>query len=176
MTLIYIPDKKCRAQKLKYFNSDVAEESLHVPHEGFRIADPSGVLNLNQIENATVTNPAFVQSIAPILTESIKSVLTPTLNESVENAVKKTVEPLLIQMRSQSESIASLKDELQQVKNENKKIIAQLYEFESNIDDLEQHGRRNSLRVFSVPMSDEQAATTDQVIVKLCKEQLGVDI
>jgi len=38
--------------------------------------------------------------------------------ESVENAVKKAVEPLVIQMRSQSESIASLKDELQQVKNE----------------------------------------------------------
>lgn len=42
------------------------------------------------------------------------------------------------------------------------------------IDDLEQYSRRNCLRVFGIPESDKE--DTDEVIVTLAKNKLGVNI
>lgn len=41
-------------------------------------------------------------------------------------------------------------------------------------DDLEQYTRLNSLRIFGVP--ENKGESTDQVVIKLCKEKLGLDI
>uniref|UniRef100_A0A1Y1K7J7 L1 transposable element RRM domain-containing protein n=1 Tax=Photinus pyralis TaxID=7054 RepID=A0A1Y1K7J7_PHOPY len=45
---------------------------------------------------------------------------------------------------------------------------------EDQTESLEQYSRLNNLRIFGVPESDSE--DTDKVIVKLCKEQLKVDL
>lgn len=41
-------------------------------------------------------------------------------------------------------------------------------------DDLEQYTRLNSLRIFGVP--ENKGESTDEVVIKLCKDKLGLDI
>jgi FtsZ-binding cell division protein ZapB len=66
-------------------------------------------------------------------------------------------------------------DMLREENNELKKRMASVEnECELKIDDLEQYGRRTSLRVFGVP--EKSGESTDNIVIKLCKEKLDVDL
>lgn len=45
---------------------------------------------------------------------------------------------------------------------------------EKKIDQLEQYSRKNNLRLFGIPEANSE--NTDNLIVNLCKEKLGIDI
>ena len=44
------------------------------------------------------------------------------------------------------------------------------------LDDLEQYGRRCSLRFFGVPLSENERENTDKKIVDICHDMLDVDL
>jgi len=96
---------KQKLSSLDLTSTVIGDKTVKVPEEGFEIASRTGVLNLNQIVYATFTNPVFIQTIIPILSESLKSILTPTLNDALEHAIKNAVEPLILQINSQVETL-----------------------------------------------------------------------
>jgi len=60
----------------------------------------------------------------------MKTLFVPPLNESIQSAVKSAVEPLIKQINEQSETIKTLQEDNQMLKDDNRKIIDKRVEFE----------------------------------------------
>ena len=57
----------------------------------------------------------------------------------------------------------------------NKDLQKQIWRLEETVDDLEQYGRRNSLRFHNCPPPGEHNST-DNVVISICKEKFNLDL
>ena len=149
--------------------------------------------DLTRMVMQTMSHPEFQDTFAPI----VASVLSPMVNKSIQEALK----PLQTQVNQQQFLIESQQSDLDARKMEigilkaaNKSLEtkvdklqrtvyeldaldlgSRVQELDDGLDELEQYGRRNSLRFHNV-LVPEGETDTDEVIVKLCKEKLEVEI
>ena len=93
----------------------------------------------------------------------IASAITP----HIQLIVHSCVQPLM-------ETIKDQKNAIKELKESNSKLIERVSDLEFGLEDLEQYGRRTSLRFHNVP-SENCTDDTDSVVVKICQE-MGVNI
>lgn len=85
--------------------------------------------------------------------EKLTQVIDSNINNLIENKLK-----------SYEDKITRLEQELASVKSQ----------MNDSVDKLEQYSRLNNLRIFGI--EEKPGENTDQVIVNICKDKLGVDI
>jgi hypothetical protein len=77
-----------------------------------------------------------------------------------------------------AEALSVFQTEMDMLREENNELRKRMgiieNECELKIDDLEQYGRRTCLRVFGIP--EKSGESTDNIVIKLCKERLDVDL
>jgi hypothetical protein len=61
-----------------------------------------------------------------------------------------------------------------QIKIENRRLNDNVFDLLVDIEELEQYGRRNSLRFHNVPITKEELNKTDDKIVDICKQHLKI--
>jgi len=146
-----------------------SDASLKLSHQG-------KTYNMSHLIQQTLSNKAFIDSIAPLLAASIQS----HLNQMIENATQ----PLKNQLAEHQASICTLqaevsetndrisdaKEENQQLKDEIKGLAEQVQDLEGRHDDLEQYGRRNNLRFYNVPMAPTD--DTEALVLDICNNKL----
>jgi deoxyhypusine synthase len=59
---------------------------------------------------------------------------------------------------------------------ENRRLNDNVFDLMVDIEELEQYGRRNSLRFHNVPITKEELNKTDDKIVDICEQHLKIDI
>lgn len=126
---------------------------------------------------------AAIQSalISPQVVNAITSLIMPTLTASVSASVDAGMQPLHDELRSLRDTIISQQATISNLNKDNHDLRrdlgsahARIEELSAAHDDLEQYGRRNILRFHRVPLDAVHANNTDQVIVNLCNDRLGV--
>lgn len=114
----------------------------------------------------------FMTKLVPMLANAI----TPT----IERAVQTVFQQMTDTIKSQTEEIQTLKKQLHDASESNADLQNQIWGLEESLDDLEQYGRRNSLRFHncSVPPDQQQTGKrldTDSIVVNICKK-MGVEL
>ena len=92
-----------------------------------------------------------VQRFSPIFEQQLKCHLDPVTKKMTDaiNSLTQTVTQLKGELKTRDESIRSLQSEVT--------------ELQTRVEDLEQHGRRDSVRIFGIP-EDEPGSTDDKVL------------
>lgn len=146
----------------------------------------------------TLSDPNFAESVGPVLVESLKPQLLKLITESIKGAVESFVQdctkPLLEKitlqqktLNTQTQLIHKQQDELTKHENEitqlktavmelghdNGILKDKLQTLEYDVEAQEQYGRRNSIRLHNVPMSNPQKS--DEAVVDIC-QKIGVEI
>ena len=119
------------------------------------------------IKNA-ILNPEFFSMMSTLLTKSIESSIKTAISEATMGLHKK--------IETQEKEISDLKAESSQIKIENRRLNDNVFDLMVDIEELEQYGRRNSLRFHNVPIAKEELNKTDDKIVDICKQHLKIDI
>ena len=119
------------------------------------------------IKNA-ILNPEFFNMMSTLLTKSIESSIKTAISEATVGLHKK--------IETQEKEISDLKAESSQIKIENRRLNDNVFDLMVDIEELEQYGRRNSLRFHNVPITKEELNKTDDKIVDICKQHLKIDI
>ncbi|KAK3106950.1 hypothetical protein FSP39_003755 [Pinctada imbricata] len=165
-TIEFIGDPPAQIQYLP--NVELTTES------GTQI-DLSGVI-INLLHNQL-----FINGITTILTPVLSQALCPNLQSSINDAIKDAVQPLNDQIKQLTTKVDDNEKQIKKLSDENDKLRSELNiafervdRAEADIEELEQYGRRTSLRFHNVEVADTN--NTDDEIVKLCKEKLQVDI
>ena len=120
-------------------------------------------IDFTQMLTNQLSNPQVISAFVPL----ISAALGPALNQVVHNAVQSAVASLITTVNTQQATIQTL-----QATNDD--LSRRVIDLEADLEDLEQYGRRNSLRFHNMkPPSD---SNTDTAVVQLCKEKLKVEI
>ena len=115
--------------------------------------------DLSRVTRSSSDEEALIQRVIEKVLNS--STFLDNLTNKIQSIVKDQFKE---ELESYKNSIKQLEDKIVMVKKE-----ANEYK-----EELEQYSRLNSLRIFGVPESAGEC--TDNVIVNLCKEKLGVNI
>ena len=116
--------------------------------------------------------------------EAINTAISPSLNTILVTALQ----PLIDRLDKQSESLSAMSSKIEtqnttiiNLSTENKTLsnnlesaVKRIQTLEKNLDDLEQYGRRSSIRLHKVPITVAQSRDTDPVVVKLCNDKLNI--
>ncbi|KAK3105848.1 hypothetical protein FSP39_007085 [Pinctada imbricata] len=102
---------------------------------------------------------------------SLVQVLGPYMEAMIQAAVK----PLQDKIAKQEQVIQQQKDLIDDLYYITDDLYRRVDDADSKVENLEQYGRRNSLRFHNVKLPSEDC-NTDKVIVDLCKEQLDITI
>ncbi|KAH3782892.1 hypothetical protein DPMN_160814 [Dreissena polymorpha] len=148
-------------------------QELDAKNISVNFGQQSKSLNLTDLIQATLTAPGFAEVVGPSLVKGFQ----PVLNTIIDKAIQ----PLIDRLNGQSKAIEHLNSELKQknqhVSEMENKISApelQIQQMEHEHDNPGQYSRRNILRFHNVPLNGKPQSDTDQVIIKLCREKLGL--
>ena len=154
---------------------------------------PGGNIDLTSAIDHLLNSPAFstalATSLVPLLTPLLSASLMSSINDTVRTAVQDAVKPLQEQVTDLTDRVNRADHKISSLTQENDDLKERVRELEVNVVDLdnrcinldcgleqlEQYGRRNSLRFHNVPLESE-SADTDDAIANLCTEKLGVTI
>lgn len=127
--------------------------------------------NCNMVDmiKTALASPQVLEAIA----DSFMPKLTLTLEANI-NPLKEEIKSLNQTISNQRSEIEKLTDENKDLRHYLNKANTRIDEVETAHDDLEQYGRRAILRFHRVPIDNTQTQSTDQVIIKLCNDKLGV--
>ena len=126
-----------------------------------------GSVSFTQTLLTSMSNPNFLHSFAPVLAQA----LAPYIASSVQTAVQ----ALTARVNKLEGDLQSKNQTINELVAANANLHTRILEAEIAHEELEQYGRRNSLRFHNVKIPDE-AVGTDEGIVKLCAEKLKVEI
>ena len=166
-----------------------SETKSSEPIPGFQLS----MHDLTQMVMESMSHPTFMDTFAPI----VANVLSPLLHKTIQSAlipleVKVSTQQSLI--NDQQLQIDAQKAMIETLKSANKNLEHKVTKMERHVDelvsldlgtrvpsleegleDLEQYGRRNSLRFHNVTIPEGEK-DTDKVIVDLCAQKLQVTI
>ncbi|KAK3085375.1 hypothetical protein FSP39_002378 [Pinctada imbricata] len=143
--------------------------------------------DLAQMMIETMYQPEYLSRFAPLLAQH----LNPSIFQSIHDAIA----PLQAKVDSQSDTIELLKEEVNSFKSSRSDLESRVTSLEQKVwcleeadldrrlqmqevglEELEQYGRRNSLRFHNVTLSENDKKDTDEVIVDMCENKLQIDI
>ena len=152
--------------------------------------NPGVTVDLSQSVMSLLNNPAFagtlvsmmVPMLAPVLTASITASVTESLKDTIKSDISATVndavasalQPLTLQVSELSGRVDNNEWNIGSMQEAQDEATERVEQLEVGLEELEQYGRRNSLRFHNVELSDTD--NCDDVIVKLCEEKLEVKI
>lgn len=130
-------------------------------------------------------NQTFIDKVTPSLNVIMRPFISQAINEAVANAVtrleKNVIKPLQEQNKTlrvkvkESEEILATKNELLAQKNEEiSNLQKHVVILSDKIDDLEQYGRRTSIRLYNVKC--EPADDCTDAVVRVINNSLKVEI
>ncbi|CAC5368803.1 unnamed protein product [Mytilus coruscus] len=125
-------------------------------------------INLSEVIKHTIASPDFVDCIGPLIANVVKA--------SVDSALSNYVSNLEAKIEKQEQIISDLMVKNSELKESNKQMDGRVESIEIDLEELQQYGRRNSLRFHNVPLKKTELGSTDDKIVGLCKSLLGVNI
>ncbi|XP_061165043.1 uncharacterized protein LOC133174018 [Saccostrea echinata] len=137
------------------------------------IVDSNGEIQtstINELIVKAINSQAFIGAFAPL----IASAITP----HIQLIVQSCLQPILSSIKEQQKDIEDQNEEIKFLKQSNTDLKQRIEDLEYGLDNLEQYGRRPSLRFHNVPLPDpdEDVATdTDSTVIKIC-EGMGVTI
>ncbi|KAK3106542.1 hypothetical protein FSP39_022287 [Pinctada imbricata] len=108
---------------------------------------------------AAMSNPMFLSAFVPVLSMS----LMPLIQQAVQSSVKDLIDKVTHQ-----EAV------INDLQLENESLHNKVSNLEGDIEELEQYGRRNSLRFHNVKVED--GADTDKIVVDICSKKLEVAV
>ena len=80
--------------------------------------------------------------------------VTAALNTTIESKVESIIQPLC--------------KRVEELENENKMLKSKLSETEQSVDSMEQHSRRNNLRIWT-KITEQQGENTDDIVIEHAK-------
>lgn len=108
-------------------------------------------INLSQLVHATITSPNFISGLVP----SLATGLAPAISQQIQLAMT----PFTEKINNMEKEVGDVKRELGIVKDANANLTVEVgklresvSQLESSHEDLEQYGRRTSLRFHCVPL------------------------
>lgn len=90
-------------------------------------------------------------------------------------AVQSVFQKLNSTIQEQAKEITDLKKSLEKAEETKTDLQKQIWCLEESVDDLEQYGRRNSLRFHNCPVHTG-TLDTDCMVIDLCKDKLGIQL
>jgi len=119
-------------------------------------ADKGVKAEIESFVTGCLSSGKFLDQLGAKLFEKMKAV--------VEEAVKSALKAVNEEMSQLRQEVADMKQQLAEV---GERLV-------DRTDELEQYQRRNNIRLFGIKeVKDEN---TDEVVLKLCREQLGVEL
>ena len=106
----------------------------------------------------------------------MSTLLTQSIESSIKTAISEAPVGLHKKIETQEKEISDLKSESNRIKIENRRLHDNVFDLMVDIEELEQYGRRNSLRFHNVPITKEELNKTDDKIIDICKQHLKIDI
>ena len=134
--------------------------------------------NMEQLVMSTLLKENVLDTIAPHIYSKISTEIQVQLKNiirsAVTEAVAEAIAPLLHTITAQDEKIKQLEQKNADLENANETLRQDLLNLDSTIEELEQYGRRTTLRFHNVPMKVTDLQCTDKLIVKLVKGKMKV--
>ena len=103
--------------------------------------------------------------------------------EAIENLVMEAVKKETAFLREEIKNLKTeqkeSKEMIEKLKNENKKLCAEVTKVDRNLDQLEQYSRKTSLILggaFPEGRDEETPSETRETVIKVLKEKLNVDL
>ena len=91
-----------------------------------------------------------------------------------ENQLKTHLDPftkkLTDAIQSLTQTVTQLKGEIKSRDDTIRSLQSEVTQLQTRVEDLEQHGRRDSLRFFGIP--EDEPGNTDDKVLKLCNKRL----
>ena len=116
----------------------------------------------------------LVPILAPLLSEAIGDLIKPVISMSINAAVKEATEHLQAQITQQQQVIDKQNERIIILQSRCAEIESNSNKTEYHLDNLEQYTRRNSLRFINMPIANPKS--TDDAVIKLCRDRLGVEL
>ena len=175
------PIQDIRSLRRRHFSSAsmaTSSPSLQsVPEDNPHPRADEQPLDFTQLLLTQLSNPLVMSAIVPILSAA----MGPMINQSVHGAVSHAISTLALKVDQQGAQIsdlqatnASLIQQVGDLETVNTNLQRQVGDLECAVEELEQYGRRTSLRFHNVKVP--AGADTDEVIVNLVEEKLEVTI
>jgi FtsZ-binding cell division protein ZapB len=132
--------------------------------------------NMDDLIKSTLLKEPVLESIVPNIYEKVmtkaevhlKNIITSAVAEAVTNAVK----PLIDMIHRQGETITCLQQDNTTLRQDNANLRRDVIHLSEQIEELEQYGRRTSLRFHNVPIRDIDKQRTDNIIVDIVKSKM----
>ncbi|XP_062570337.1 uncharacterized protein LOC134232406 [Saccostrea cucullata] len=99
---------------------------------------------INELIVKTINSQAFIGAFAPL----IASTITPHIQVIVQSCIQ----PILSSIQEQQKNIEDQNEQIQSLKQINSDLQQRMEDLECGLDNLEQYGRRTSLRFHNVPI------------------------
>jgi hypothetical protein len=131
--------------------------------------------NMDDLIKSTFLKEPVLESIVPNIYEKVmtkaevhlKNIITSAVAEAVTNAVK----PLIDMIHRQGETITCLQQDNTILRQDNANLRRDVIHLSEQIEELEQYGRRTSLRFHNVSIRDIDKQRTDNIIVDIDKQR-----
>lgn len=132
--------------------------------------------NMDDLIKSTLLKEPVLESIVPNIYEKVmtktevhlKNIITSAVAEAVTNAVK----PLIDMIHRQGETITCLQQDNTTLRQDNANLRRDVIHLSEQIEELEQYGRRTSLRFHNLPIRDIDKQRTDNIIVDIVKSKM----
>ena len=157
-------------------------------------------ISFQDMITTSLKNEDVINQIAPKLAPTLAEILKPFIQETIVSCVATTVEstmqrvkaeliaPIMSSLSEQSREIEILKksisdknDTIETLKvkfSKQDKAISEMNKqidtVSSELDNLQQYGRRGSLRFFNVPLKENES--TDRKIVEICNSLMNLNL
>ncbi|KAH3769725.1 hypothetical protein DPMN_171000 [Dreissena polymorpha] len=115
-----------------------------------------------------VLDDTTMKAIKLTAQEAINNILSIQIKSMIETIITGVVDGL-------SKRIECLELENKSLKSENRILTERLVKVEITLDASEQYSRRNSLRIFGIPETENPNEGTDSVVMNLCNS-MGADV
>ncbi|KAK3091783.1 hypothetical protein FSP39_016101 [Pinctada imbricata] len=141
----------------------------------------TGNIDLTAVIMGLFSNPLFTSIItsvlSPVLTESLSDTIKTSINTAIQDVMKSLrdkIDAESVRIDKNELDIAALTDENNELRSNLERAEDRIEDLNVQIEELEQYGRRNSLRFHNLTLGDVE--NTDTEIVRICKEKLNIDI
>lgn len=117
-------------------------------------------INLTQLIHATLTAPGFISGLVP----SLASALAPAIGQQITAIMA----PFTAQIQQLTKELTTVKQANVVLKGKVDTLEETVQKLETSLEDLEQYGRRTSLRFHGVPLMENEKQLTDNKVVEIC--------
>lgn len=142
------------------------------PTTNVTIVGPKGEIKtsvLNDLIVKSINSQAFIGAFTPLIAAAIAP--------QIQLIVQSCIQPLINSVKEQQKDTEEQNDEIEILKKSKSELQQRVDDLEYDLDNLEQYGRRTSLRFHNVPKpgTDEGNTDTESAVISIC-EKMGVTI